>query len=101
MLRLRDNGMDEGVAHLTIVKQGVAGAAAYANGEVIQSRSQSLSVVDTIGAGDAINAGFIIAWLESRTLQECQALGNACGAIAVSRRGGASDLPDLQYLLHE
>ncbi len=57
--------------------------------------------MDSIGAGDAFDAGFISAWLQYRQIQECLKLGNACGGIAVTRRGGASDLPDLQYLTQQ
>lgn len=99
MAQLRANGVEEGVAPLTVIKQGARGATAYANGKLIECRSQPLSVVDSIGAGDAFNAGFITAWLERRETLDCLALGNACGAVAVSQRGGGSQLPDLQYLL--
>ncbi len=99
MEQLSANGIGEHVAPLTVIKQGASGATAYANKQIIECRARPLTVVDTIGAGDAFNAGFITAWLERRKIQDCLALGNACGALAVSRRGGTSDLPDLRYLL--
>ncbi len=99
MKRLCANGIGEHIAPMTVVKQGASGATAYVNEDIIECRARPLTVVDTIGAGDAFNAGFITAWLDRREVQVCLALGNACGALAVSRRGGTSDLPDLRYLL--
>ncbi len=99
MARLGSSGIGEHVAPLTVIKQGASGATAYANDNIIKCPARSLTVVDSVGAGDAFNAGFITAWLERREIQDCLALGNACGALAVSRRGGASELPDLRYLL--
>ncbi|ASJ75486.1 carbohydrate kinase family protein [Granulosicoccus antarcticus] len=99
MEQLRANGIDEYCAALTVVKQGAAGATAHVKGRSVTGSAEPVPVVDTIGAGDAFNAGFITAWLQKRDLVACLSLGNACGALAVTRRGGASDLPDLQYLL--
>ncbi len=45
--------------------------------------------VDTTGAGDSFAAGFLAALSEGRSLPECAALGNRCGAEAVQREGAA------------
>lgn len=99
MARLCSRGIGEHVAPLTVIKQGASGSIAYGHGEITECRARPFTVVDSIGAGDAFNAGFITAWLERREVGDCLALGNACGALAVGRRGGASELPDLRYLL--
>src|SRR5690606_6183199 len=50
------------VADWLIVKRGAQGATAYnKNGESVSVPALSVDVVDTTGAGDAFNAGFIYA----------------------------------------
>lgn len=101
MQRLLDNGVGLGCAALTVVKQGAAGATAHMDGVQIQVPAVPSEVVDTIGAGDAFNAGFLSAWLSELPLRRCLVAGNACGALAVGRRGGAGKLPDLRYILDD
>lgn len=101
MARLRSIGIAEVCAPVTVVKQGAAGATAHVRADDIELHASApvCEVVDTIGAGDAFNAGFLSAWLERQPLSRCLAIGNACGALAAGRRGGAGELPDLRYLL--
>jgi len=98
MGQLLANEILQSHAPLTVVKQGDAGATAYSANRQVSDSGVAQKVVDTIGAGDAFNAGFIAAWLDAQSLQQCLSLGNACGSIAVARRGGASKLPDLKHL---
>jgi len=57
--------------------------------------------VDTIGAGDSFDAGFVAAWLQGHPPEECAAIGNACGRATLEARGGLlgqlsrDDLPGL------
>jgi sugar/nucleoside kinase (ribokinase family) len=53
------------------------------------------AVVDTTGAGDSFNAGFLYAWLAGRPLDDCLCYGNAAGAVSVGRMGGTSRCPTL------
>ena len=46
------------------------------------------SIVDTTGAGDAFNAGFIAAMLRHHASFECAAMGNATAAASLESRGG-------------
>lgn len=83
----------------TIVKLGEAGAVCRpTHGPVVRRSGQCVDVLDTTGAGDAFNAGFLSAWLAGQSFDEALSLGNACGAVAVSRLGGATDLPKLDEL---
>ncbi|MEL6680183.1 MAG: PfkB family carbohydrate kinase [Pseudomonadota bacterium] len=77
---------------LTIVKQGANGASAYRGGKVLHRGTAAVRVVDPTGAGDAFNAGAVHAWLRGAPLEECLAAGNAQGAAAVARRGGATNI---------
>ena len=49
---------------------------------------EGLSVVDTTGAGDAYNAGFIHSMLSGRTFAECGTFATACAAVAIEEEGG-------------
>jgi sugar/nucleoside kinase (ribokinase family) len=49
--------------------------------------------VDTTGAGDAFNSGFIHSWLDGVNIQGCLLRGNECGAKAVSGIGGFTKAP--------
>lgn len=82
-----------------VVKAGPAGARASGACGTHAAPGLPARVIDTTGAGDAFNAGFLTAWLAGRPITECLTLGNQCGAVAVARIGGAEDLPDLSGLL--
>jgi 2-dehydro-3-deoxygluconokinase len=45
-------------------------------------------IIDTTGAGDAFNAGFIAAMLRRHPSYECAAMGNAAAACSIESRGG-------------
>jgi sugar/nucleoside kinase (ribokinase family) len=63
-------------------------------GEQIRVPAHLVTVVDTTGAGDSFDAGFIHSRVvEGRTEAESLRFANACGAIAVTRVGGASSVP--------
>ena len=53
----------------------------------------AVEVLNSLGAGDAFLAGFLAGWLRAAEWAECGKLGNACGALVVSRHGCAPALP--------
>lgn len=74
-----------------VVKLGPKGAIAKRGGRVMTQKTyESLKAVDTTGAGDSFNAGFLYAFLHDKDLQECLRYGNACGSISITKYGGAS-----------
>lgn len=79
---------------LLVIKCGRAGARAVAQGASFSAPAQKVGVVDTTGAGDAFNAGFLDAWLAGRPVQDCLVAGNAQGAVAVQQPGGCAAMPD-------
>ena len=86
-------------APLTVVKRGPEGSMAISAENTVSMPTQPVNVIDSTGAGDAFNAGFIDAWLSEKPIEQCLAAGNRCGAEAVMRVGGATDLPDLSALV--
>jgi 5-dehydro-2-deoxygluconokinase len=61
-----------------------------------------VEVFNSVGAGDAFMSGFLSGWLRDAPLEECLRLGNACGAIVVSRHGCSPAMPtpeELEYFL--
>ena len=85
----------EVVAGIIIVKQGKDGAIAYnRDGAIASVSSFKVDVVDTTGAGDAFNAGFIFATCtEQRVIDDAMRFASACGAQAVTHIGGATNAP--------
>lgn len=57
-----------------------------------------VEVLNTLGAGDAFMAGFLKGYIDGLPLNEACRLGNACGAIVVSRHGCSPAIPSLVEL---
>jgi 5-dehydro-2-deoxygluconokinase len=53
----------------------------------------TVEVLNVLGAGDAFLSGLLYGWLNDRTLVESARLGNACGALVVSRHGCTPAMP--------
>lgn len=52
-------------------------------------------MVDTIGAGDAFNTGFLAGLLDDQPIEKkCGSMGALLGALAVSSHGDVEGLPD-------
>jgi sugar/nucleoside kinase (ribokinase family) len=82
-------------APLVVVKDGAAGARALQAGRVVSRPARAAQVIDTVGAGDAFNAGFLDSWLAARPLEDCLDAGHATAAEALARQGGARGLSAL------
>jgi sugar/nucleoside kinase (ribokinase family) len=54
--------------------------------------------LDTTGAGDCFDAGFIHAWLEGEPPQVCLETANICGALSTRALGGIAGFPSLSEL---
>lgn len=84
-----------------IIKRGGAGATAIRRGQRYDIAAVPLAAVDTTGAGDCFNAGFIHALLSGHPLPDCLAVAVACGAAAITDFGSsaAPNLVELQQWL--
>jgi 5-dehydro-2-deoxygluconokinase len=71
-----------------VVKRGAQGAdVVLANGAVVRAGGFKVEVVSVLGAGDAFAAGFIYGHLQGWDWYRSCRLGNACGAMVVTRIG--------------
>ncbi|MEX2009914.1 MAG: 5-dehydro-2-deoxygluconokinase, partial [Dongiaceae bacterium] len=85
----------ERTAAVLVVKRGALGCVVFP--DAIPARIEDglvgpgfpVEVFNILGAGDAFLAGFLRGWLRGEALPRCAELGNACGALVVSRHGCA------------
>jgi sugar/nucleoside kinase (ribokinase family) len=76
------------------VKRGAGGALAVdADGTLTEVAALAVEPVDTTGAGDAFDAGFLAAWLDGQPVAAALALGAACGALSTRALGGTPGQP--------
>lgn len=76
-----------------VVKRGRHGAAALHAGRTHTARLAPLEPVDTVGAGDSFDAGFLAAVLNGEGLDQALAVGCACGALSTQGLGGTAAQP--------
>ncbi|TYP76701.1 carbohydrate kinase family protein [Paenibacillus methanolicus] len=77
-----------------VVKLGSEGAVAAVNGRLMYRSGFEVPVVDTTGAGDSFNAGYMYGFLTSQPTERSLLYGNACGAMSVSQFGGSTGTSD-------
>ena len=75
---------------LIVARLGADGSMAITDGKVTTASGITVEVVDTVGAGDAFNAGFIAARLDGRPIGEALSWGNAVAASTISQPGARS-----------
>jgi sugar/nucleoside kinase (ribokinase family) len=88
--RLRSAG-----AGTVVVKTAGQGAVAAQAGDAVAVAGIPTQVVDSTGAGDSFDAGFLAGFLGGQPLRRCLEIGNACGALSTRGIGGASTQPTM------
>jgi sugar/nucleoside kinase (ribokinase family) len=78
------------LATTVVVKLGAQGALVYKGGTSFQVGAVKTRVVDTTGAGDSFDAGFLSRFLRGGALRECALAGVSAGARCVTRVGGTA-----------
>ena len=86
-----------GGERVVIARQGKMGAVLAAEGETFHVPAFQAEVVDTLGAGDAFNGGFITARLENLGFRQATIWGHAAAAHKIGRVG-ARNLPSKEEL---
>ncbi|MEX0788224.1 MAG: 5-dehydro-2-deoxygluconokinase [Anaerolineales bacterium] len=77
-----------------VVKRGSRGSSVHLpTGEVIDAAAFPVEVVNVLGAGDAYASGLIYGRLHGWDWYRASRMGNACGAIVVTRQGVANFMP--------
>lgn len=74
------------------LKCGGEGAMLAANGQTFRLPSRRVDVIDTTGAGDAFNAGFLHLWLNGAEPADCLAAAIEAGTRSVQAPGGTGSL---------
>jgi len=89
LLALLDRGLEA-----LVVKRGSKGSSVYLQGgEVIVAPGFSVEVYNVLGAGDAFASGLIYGRLKGWDWYRAARMGNASGAIVVTRHGCANFMP--------
>jgi sugar/nucleoside kinase (ribokinase family) len=83
---------------LVVVKCGERGALVRAGTRRWQLPAASVTPVDTIGAGDSFNAGFLAAYLRGEAPDACAAFGNRTAALSTLRPGGTESFRDSELV---
>jgi sugar/nucleoside kinase (ribokinase family) len=80
-------------AGLVVVKRGGRGALAWTADGAVTTPAAPVCPVDTVGAGDSFNAGFLAGRLSGADLDASLRLAAACGALSTRAAGGTAAQP--------
>ena len=75
---------------IIVIKDGPNGSYSYKNNEITHEPAISVEPIDTTGAGDNFNAGFLCAWLDGFPIEICQKWGNIVGGLSTTVLGGTT-----------
>lgn len=73
-----------------VIKNGAEGAIGWKNGQCVTSKGIKVTPVDTTGAGDCFNAGYLKIWMIGGSQAEALEWGNIVGGLSTTSRGGVS-----------
>ncbi|MBZ6261053.1 carbohydrate kinase family protein [Streptomyces olivaceus] len=76
-----------------VVKNGAEGALCHDGGTLVTTPGIPARPVDTVGAGDSFDAGFVAALLAGLALPEALELAAVCGALSTRAHGGTTAQP--------
>lgn len=84
-------------AALLVVKRGSQGALARTSGKTFSAAPLAVEIIDSVGAGDSFDAGFIHAFIRGQDTEACLRSGNLAAALSVTRPGGTEAFRDHAY----
>jgi sugar/nucleoside kinase (ribokinase family) len=76
------------------MKRGQVGVLARQGSEVFEALPPKTEMVDSIGAGDSFDGGFLHRYIRGEKLEECLQFGNLTGALSTTRQGGTEAFRD-------
>ena len=77
------------------IKCGQDGALAGREELRVRAPALPVALVDTVGAGDSFDAGFLYGWLNGWSLEKALVLATTCGSLSTRAAGGTSAQPTL------
>lgn len=86
--------LDHG-ARAVAVKRGHEGASSFSNRGRIDHDGFAIEPLDTTGAGDSFNAGYVVGLLTGLDARDRLRLANACGALAAVAVGGTAGFANM------
>jgi sugar/nucleoside kinase (ribokinase family) len=86
-------------ARLPVIKCGARGALAWHADGAVTAPGLAVEPVDTVGAGDSFNAGFLAGWLSGHGIRESLRLAAACGSLSTRAMGGTEAQPTMAEAL--
>ena len=86
-----------GKGPLVVMKRGQHGVLARRGSEVFEAMPPKTEMVDSIGAGDSFDAGFLHRYIRGEALEECLRFGNLVGAFSTTRQGGTEAFRDAKH----
>ncbi|MBC3252133.1 sugar kinase [Serratia fonticola] len=111
MLLSSQTTLDEAIARYlkdgikeVVVKRGSKGASHYSADETLHVDSYAVDEVDPTGAGDCFGGAYIACRLQGHSVSQALRYANACGALAVTRRGpmeGTSTFAEIDAFLQQ
>jgi len=86
-------------APVVVIKDGANGSYLRKGSKVIHAPAEKVDVVDTTGAGDNFDCGFLFGRIKGYSWKESLQIGNICGSYSVQGYGGSSTSPTEHQLL--
>ncbi|MGQ9876123.1 MAG: carbohydrate kinase family protein [Chloroflexus sp.] len=77
------------------IKLGAQGALGVSKGQKVRASSIPVKVIDTVGAGDSFDAGFLYGYLNGWPLEKSLRMAAVCGALSTQAAGGTAAQPTL------
>lgn len=84
-----------------VIKLGDRGCYIATDSEDFQVEAYAVAAVDTTGAGDAFNAGFLYGLIKNKSLEQSGKIGNFVASKCITKYGARNGLPTLEELQEE